>query len=124
MPYTVNRFFIYTPQAFRGPQGLTREAIEGHLPKADNASDDTFPGIGWFFSFDSHHVRCYIVLFGAGWSSQVARRAHNPKVVGSNPAPATNSFPNSHQGRSALFFILNASLDNKSNFTMSKSHAD
>ena len=27
---------------------------------------------------------------GAGWSSLVARRAHNPKVVGSNPAPATN----------------------------------
>ena len=26
----------------------------------------------------------------AGWSSQVARRAHNPKVVGSNPTPATN----------------------------------
>ncbi len=26
---------------------------------------------------------------GAGWSSLVARRAHNPKVVGSNPAPAT-----------------------------------
>ena len=24
----------------------------------------------------------------AGWSSSVARRAHNPKVVGSNPAPA------------------------------------
>ena len=29
---------------------------------------------------------CYRV---AGWSSSVARRAHNPKVVGSNPAPAT-----------------------------------
>ena len=28
----------------------------------------------------------------AGWSSLVARRAHNPKVVGSNPAPATNFF--------------------------------
>ncbi len=28
----------------------------------------------------------------AGWSSLVARRAHNPKVVGSNPAPATKSF--------------------------------
>ena len=27
----------------------------------------------------------------AGWSSLVARRAHNPKVVGSNPAPATIS---------------------------------
>ena len=26
----------------------------------------------------------------AGWSSLVARRAHNPKVAGSNPAPATN----------------------------------
>ena len=30
------------------------------------------------------HLRC-----DAGWSSLVARRAHNPKVVGSNPAPAT-----------------------------------
>ncbi len=28
-------------------------------------------------------------LFDAGWSSLVARRAHNPKAVGSNPAPAT-----------------------------------
>ena len=26
----------------------------------------------------------------AGWSSLVARRAHNPKVVSSNLAPATN----------------------------------
>ena len=25
----------------------------------------------------------------AGWSSPVARWAHNPKVAGSNPAPAT-----------------------------------
>ncbi len=25
----------------------------------------------------------------AGWSSLAARRAHNPKVVGSNPTPAT-----------------------------------
>ncbi len=30
-------------------------------------------------------------LVDAGWSSQVARRAHNPKVVGSNPAPATTT---------------------------------
>ena len=28
--------------------------------------------------------------FGAGWSSPVARQAHNLKVAGSNPAPATN----------------------------------
>jgi hypothetical protein len=25
----------------------------------------------------------------AGWSSSVARWAHNPEVAGSNPAPAT-----------------------------------
>ena len=31
-------------------------------------------------------------LIIAGWSSLVARRAHNPKVVGSNPAPATNFY--------------------------------
>ena len=29
----------------------------------------------------------------AGWSSLVARRAHNPKVAGSNPAPATQESP-------------------------------
>ena len=29
----------------------------------------------------------------AGWSSLVARRAHNPKVAGSNPAPATHERP-------------------------------
>ena len=28
-------------------------------------------------------------IFAAGWSSPVAREAHNLEVVGSNPAPAT-----------------------------------
>lgn len=27
----------------------------------------------------------------AGWSSLVARRAHNPEVIGSNPVPATKN---------------------------------
>jgi hypothetical protein len=31
----------------------------------------------------------YMFYSVAGWSSSVARRAHNPKVAGSNPAPAT-----------------------------------
>ncbi len=31
----------------------------------------------------------YASFTTAGWSSLVARRAHNPKVAGSNPAPAT-----------------------------------
>jgi hypothetical protein len=30
----------------------------------------------------------YLQSLIAGWSSLVARRAHNPKVAGSNPAPA------------------------------------
>ena len=31
----------------------------------------------------------YERIHSAGWSSLVARRAHNPKVIGSNPIPAT-----------------------------------
>ena len=31
------------------------------------------------------------ISLGAGWSSPVARQAHNLKVVGSNPTPATNA---------------------------------
>ena len=30
-------------------------------------------------------------LVDAGWSSPVARQAHNLKVVGSNPTPATSN---------------------------------
>src|SRR4029077_5051471 len=39
-------------------------------------------------TFDRPHLRCYDLT--AGWSSLVARWAHNPKVGGSNPPPATN----------------------------------
>ena len=38
--------------------------------------------------FESLFLR-QLVFFIAGWSSLVARWAHNPKVVGSNPTPAT-----------------------------------
>ena len=43
------------------------------------------------YRFDSgpRHQLMWFILYDAGWSSLVARRAHNPKVVGSNPAPAT-----------------------------------
>ena len=36
--------------------------------------------------------RCVSIRYdtSAGWSSLVARRAHNPEVVGSNPTPATS----------------------------------
>ena len=36
-------------------------------------------------------MRENIIFNIAGWSSLEARRAHNPKVIGSNPVPATES---------------------------------
>ena len=42
------------------------------------------------FSFSIKAERRSIIKYvNAGWSSLEARRAHNPKVAGSNPAPAT-----------------------------------
>ena len=41
----------------------------------------------------------------AGWSSLVARRAHNPKVVGSNPAPATINLQPGGRTASGLFRV-------------------
>ncbi len=41
----------------------------------------------------------------AGWSSLVARRAHNPEVVGSNPAPATKNLQLGGLMASEFFFV-------------------
>ena len=49
----------------------------------------------------------------AGWSSLAARRAHNPKVVGSNPAPATNQ-PISDLSNRQLLDSIEKSLSNLS----------
>lgn len=46
------------------------------------------------------------VCFSAGWSSLAARRAHNPKVVGSNPAPATTYALAVKMGLYALFLYF------------------
>ena len=42
----------------------------------------------------------------AGWSSLVARRAHNPEAVGSNPAPATKRYRRSEAIFSGLRFVF------------------
>ena len=42
--------------------------------------------------FESLFLRQLIYIYIAGWSSLVARWAHNPKVVGSNPSSATKWF--------------------------------
>jgi hypothetical protein len=52
-----------------------------------NAAEQPSKVVGRFlFSIDSSRIE----VGGAGWSSPVARQAHNLKVVGSNPTPATN----------------------------------
>jgi hypothetical protein len=53
---------------------------------------------------------CFSFLI-AGWSSPVARQAHNLKVVGSNPTPAT-SFPLA-TSRVARDFQISACLSEK-----------
>src|SRR5438874_12350508 len=44
-------------------------------------------------SIGEGYIRALYWRRDAGWSSQVARRAHNPEVAGSNPAPATQKGP-------------------------------
>ena len=61
----------------------------------------------------SHMVSEYLPTRIAGWSSPVARQAHNLKVVGSNPAPATNL-----KGRSQLIPRLATALFLKGSFTI------
>ena len=46
----------------------------------------------------------------AGWSSLVARRAHNPKVGGSNPPPATNKIKGLRQMRCNPFLFSGTSF--------------
>ena len=77
----------------------------------------------WAYGFKSRpryqiiEITCFFVVINvifatfsdAGWSSLVARRAHNPKVVGSNPAPATTFlkvfFSNATFGTSNYFLF-------------------
>ena len=53
-------------------------------------NEDIIPCIHLLRLENSHRI----ATVTAGWSSLVARRAHNPKVVGSNPAPATEYIEN------------------------------
>ena len=46
----------------------------------------------------------FALVASAGWSSLAARRAHNPKVTGSNPVPATNILKN--QMLTGVWFFL------------------
>jgi hypothetical protein len=49
--------------------------------------------------------------FIAGWSSPVARQAHNLKVIGSNPIPATKLEENPSNLSGLLGFCFGAGID-------------
>ena len=69
--------------------------MAGHsraTPLGEASCAPSHPGHRW-------PPHCYDLETAAGWSSQVARRAHNPKVAGSNPAPAIGESP----GNGAFF---------------------
>ena len=55
-----------------------------------------------------------LFLCDAGWSSLVARRAHNPKVVGSNPAPATSKL-DTNWGNSPIFIFRDMRIEDIEN---------
>ncbi len=57
-------------------------------------------------TLDRKSNECIVHPSNAGWSSLVARRAHNPKVVGSNPAPATKMIKRVVSIRRQPFFIF------------------
>src|SRR5258708_34042231 len=65
---------------------------QGHLPglpsqEASEPDRSAPSGVAWFVSVPV--FREGVQRFIAGWSSPVARQAHNLKVTGSNPVPAT-----------------------------------
>ena len=74
--------YNYSCPRATGTQTMSAEVAE--LADAqDLKSCDPFRS----YRFDSdlrHHLNII-----AGWSSMVARWAHNPEVIGSNPIPAT-----------------------------------
>src|ERR1700735_2872860 len=62
------------------------------------------PSTQWNMTNMLHCNRGCLIIFFAGWSSLAARRAHNPKVVGSNPTPATTD--STHKARLAGLYAL------------------
>ena len=73
------------------PTGSTITIAEIYPSLAEGTGLENQQRINVLRGFESLNLRHLLKKLNiAGWSSLVARRAHNPKVVGSNPAPATN----------------------------------
>ena len=77
------------PSRLRRRRGPARAEGEAHRADGTAAATSSTVDRRLPASWAADTVACPHQV-DAGWSSQVARRAHNPKVAGSNPAPATN----------------------------------
>ena len=82
------------------PDQITREAaLKSHRKPQSSLSSQTSPPnagrhLPWHLDQGQKRNQRHVPKdnpIGAGWSSPVARQAHNLKVAGSNPAPATKS---------------------------------
>jgi alkyl-hydroperoxide reductase/thiol specific antioxidant family protein len=71
------------------PDGSIPYAHLPRMPATTPRTTRSWPRSSGRFAVDEHPAGAILDIRDAGWSSQVARRAHNPKVAGSNPAPAT-----------------------------------
>src|ERR1700722_15459706 len=71
------------------PRTMPAPAVGNAFPAGDAVSPSCIAIFSYaaLFRFDDGRSRCYDQT--AGGSSLVARWAHNPKVGGSNPPPAT-----------------------------------
>ena len=75
--------------------GLGKQDLRnGWIPEWPKGADCKSVGT----AFEGSNPSPSIKINNAGWSSLEARRAHNPKVIGSNPVPATQC-PDSSVGR-------------------------
>ena len=63
--------------------------IDAPIPLATAVIDALSNPIKYVNNSCASHPNAYFQKSTAGWSSLVARQAHNLKVVGSNPTPAT-----------------------------------
>ena len=75
----------------RGFESLSRYHYDAEIypSLAEGTGLENQQRINVLRGFESLNLRHLLKFNIAGWSSLVARRAHNPKVVGSNPSPAT-----------------------------------
>ena len=89
---------------------ITHEFVVGYLKNKNNYKKKSCTSYlrCVYYPF-AQGTKCYLferALHSAGWSSLVARRAHNPKVVGSNPAPATKMFQQVRTAKVLACFVF------------------